>query len=291
MDIRVHGPAPPTPFEEARKRFERSHDLEQPVDVRIEADSEARTWTGHYEDRHLLSIPNRLARSVMARELALHEFAHMRRAEESHPSHTVDTEEALFLSFAGREIESAALPHAYQIANHIRDIYADDITLSMTSGEKLAAFLESELAAAIADVPQSPPAVGYRLSGDADPGLTVVNAAFALALLDRHDVEADHRIDDLAHAAERDAPGVDLDGFRTTFRTLDDDPSERDCLRTFVDVFDTYFDSRASGDEQSAEAAVESSSGPTGGPSIGLPDGLSTEPPTGPSTGPSSGSD
>lgn len=257
MDIRVHGPAPPAPFDEARRRFERTYDLERPVDVQIEADTDARTWTGHDPDRHLLSIPTQAARSVMAPELVLHEFAHMRRAEESHPSHTIDTEEALFLAFAGRTVDSSSLPHAYQIGNHIRDIYADDITLSVTSGEKLAAFLESELAAAIADVPQSPPAGGYRLSGDADPGLTVVNAAFALALLDRHDIDTDHRIEELAHAAARDAPAVDLEAFRSTFRDLDDDPSEGECLRTFVDVIGTYFDAR--GDDEGASGPVTGS--------------------------------
>jgi len=253
MDIRVHGPAPPTPFEEARRRLEGAHDVEKPVEVRIETDAEARTWTGHQPDRHVLSIPQQVARSVMATELVVHEFAHMVLAEESHPSHTVDTEEVLFLSFTDRPLDRTSLPHALQIANHVRDIYADDITLSVTNGEKLAAFLESELAAAIADVPRNPPATGYRLSGDADPGITVVNAAFALALLERHEVNADHRIEELAHAAQRDAPHIDLERFRTTFQTLEADPTERECMRTFVDVIGRYFDAVGAGDPKRTE--------------------------------------
>lgn len=244
MDLRVHGSIPTTPFEEARSRLEPSHDIEKPIDVEVSADPDGRTWTGHYQDRHVLSLSRQAATSAMATELALHEFAHMRRAEEAHPSHTVDTEEVLFLALAGNRVKSEAIPHAYQIANHIRDVYADDITLTVSSGEKLAAFLEAELAAAIRDRPGDAPTGGYSLSRTADPALTVVNAAFALALLDRHEVVADHRIPDLAHVAERDAPGIDLEPFRRRFRSLQGDPTEEECLRTFVDTIGAYFTSR-----------------------------------------------
>jgi hypothetical protein len=243
MDLRVHGSVPHTPFEDARSRLEPTHDVEKPIDIEIGADPEQRTWTGHHADRHVLSLSQRTATSAMATELALHEFAHMHRAEEGHPSHTVDTEEALFLALAGRQVPSEIVPHAYQIANHVRDIYADDITLSVSSGEKLAAFLESELAAAILDRPGQAPTGGYSLSGTTDPGLTVVNAAFALGLLDRHDVTADHRLEDLAHAAARDAPAVNLDWFRIRFRDLETGPSEAGCRRTLVDTIGEYFDS------------------------------------------------
>ena len=253
MDLRVHGSVPASPFEEARSRLEPAHDIEKPIDIEVSSDPDERTWTGHHPDRHVLSLSRQAATSAMATELALHEFAHMRRAEEAHPSHTIDTQEVLFLALAGNRVRSEAIPHAYQIANHIRDVYADDITLAVSSGEKLAAFLEAELVAAIRDRPGDVPRGGYSLSRTADPALTVVNAAFALALLDRHEVAADHRIEDLADVAERDAPGIDLRTFRHRFRSLQGDPTEQECLRTFVDTIGAYFTSRGADPASAAD--------------------------------------
>jgi hypothetical protein len=246
MDLRVRGPAPPDPFLGARDLFETEFSLDRPVTVRVRSDPEERTRVGHGEDGHVLTISRQAATSAMARELALHEFAHMHRHEEAHPSHTLSTEEALFLALPGRSVERAALAHCYQIANHTRDVYADDITLSVAPADKLAAFLESELAAAVADRPA--PLDGVRITAGADPEITAVNAAFALALLERHDaVTGDHPIYDLAHAAERDAPEVAFETFREGFRSLARDPDESDFRRTLVSLVREYVDARATG--------------------------------------------
>ena len=235
MDIRIQGPGPAAPFLSARDLFETERDLALPVEVHLREDPDERTWAGHYDDRHVLNISLQTANSVMARELALHEFAHMARYEEDHPSHVQSMEEVLYLALAGRQVERHKLAHCYQIANHMKDIYADDITLSVGPGEKLLSYLEAGLATAIADRP-GPTAGTYerRLTPGSDPEITAVNAAFALALAERHDlIEADHRLYDLAHAASMDAPTVDVDGFRTTFRELGDDPDPstyRGCL-------------------------------------------------------------
>jgi hypothetical protein len=247
MDVRVTGGGPPGPFLSARDRFETEHDLDRPVEVRVRADPDERTWVGHHDDRHVLTISRQAATSAMARELALHEYAHMRRHEEGHPSHTLETEEVLFLALAGREIERSVLTHCYQIANHTRDIYADDITLSVGSPAKLAAFLESELAAAVADRPAPADGTRRRLTARSDPPLTAVNAAFALALLERHDAVADdHPIYDLADVAASDAPTVDVDAFRHRFRSLVRDPTESDYRRALAGAVGDYVDSRPS---------------------------------------------
>ncbi|MFB6095601.1 MAG: DUF5781 family protein [Halodesulfurarchaeum sp.] len=253
MDLRLDGQVPRRPFHRAAAKFETGFGLEKPVVVQIRSDPEARTWTGHRSDDHVLTLSERAARSALATELAVHEFAHMRRAEENHPSHTLETEEALFLAFAGREVERDALAHAYQIANHLRDLYADELTFEVTSGGKLISFIESELAAALADRPCDGPETGYRLSGESDPGLTAVNAAFALALVDRHGIDADHRLADLAGAAAADAPGIDVTVFRDRFGELESNPTEQECLRTLVDLLETYFEHRAGDDVRAAD--------------------------------------
>lgn len=102
MNIRVQGPGPTSPFLSARDLFETEHDLSLPVDVQLRDDPDERTWAGHYDDRHVLNISRQAASSAMARELALHEFAHMARYEQEHPSHTQSTEEVLFPR-AGRQ--------------------------------------------------------------------------------------------------------------------------------------------------------------------------------------------
>ncbi|ELZ23385.1 hypothetical protein C477_02529 [Haloterrigena salina JCM 13891] len=252
MNIRVQGPGPTSPFLSARDLFETEHDLSLPVDVRLRDDPDERTWAGHYDDRHVLNISRQAASSAMARELALHEFAHMARYEQEHPSHTQSTEEVLFLALAGKSVERRKLSHCYQIANHMKDIYADDITLAVGPGEKLLSFLESSLAMAVADRPETPSRPGFeRLSASSDPEITAVNAAFALALAERHNLVADdHRLYDLAHAAAMDAPNVDFEGFKRRFRELARDPDPSTYRQVLVDATRSYVsspESRADG--------------------------------------------
>ncbi|MFB9805016.1 DUF5781 family protein [Haladaptatus pallidirubidus] len=239
MDIRVHGSTPPTPFLSASDLFETEHDLDRPVHVRVRDDPDERTWTSHPGDHHVLNISRHAASSAMARELALHEYSHMARNEQSHPSHTQSTAEALFLAFAGKSVERRKLTHCYQIANHMKDIYADDITLQVGPSDKLVAFLESELATAVADRPTHPR--GRRMTATTDPEMTAVNAAFALALVERHDlVPRDHRLYDLARTASRDAPTVNVQGFKYRFLSLDDDPDESEYRKALVDAAEEY---------------------------------------------------
>jgi hypothetical protein len=257
MDVRVRGGSP-NPFLAARDRIETEHDLERPVEVRVRDDPDERTWVAHYDDRHVLNISRQAASSAMARELALHEFAHMVRHEQGHPSHTQETDEALFLALAGRSVERHKLTHCYQIANHMKDIYADDITLAVGPTGKFVAFLESELASAVADRPRRPPAAAVaaddgdaaRHSRAADPEITAVNAAFALAMVERHDlVGDDHRLYELADVAAADAPGVDLATFRRDFRSLATDTDESTYRKALVDLTREY----CVGNEQAAD--------------------------------------
>ena len=241
MDVRVQGAAPTEPFLGAADLFETEFDLALPVRVVVRDDPDERTWAAHYDDHHVLNISRKAASSAMARELALHEFAHMARNEEGHPSHTQPIEEALFLALSGRRVERRKLTHCYQIANHMKDIYADDLTLSVGPADKLVHFLESQLATAVADRPAAVPDGGRLLTSGADPDITAVNAAFALGLVERHDlVDADHRLYDFAHAAADDAPHVRLDDFRRRFRSLVDDPTESDYRKALVDVTRSY---------------------------------------------------
>lgn len=241
MDVRIQGFGPSVPFLRAKDLFEIEHDLERPVYVHVRTDPDERTWTGHDAERHVLNISEQAATSAMARELVLHEYAHMRRHEQDHPSHTFPTEEALYLALAGKTIEQRKLTHCYQIANHMKDIYADDITLRVGPTNKLVSFLESELASAVADRPTGPQAHFHRLTAAADPEITAVNAAFALALVERHDlVDADHRLYDLAHAATNDAPNVNFQAFKRRFKSLTRDPNESEYRKALVEVTREY---------------------------------------------------
>jgi hypothetical protein len=244
MDVRVQGGASPDPFLGAADLLATEHDLDRPVHVRVRNDPDERTWAAHYDDYHVLNISRQAATSAMARELALHELAHMARHEQGHASHTQSTDEALFLALSGRTVERRKLAHCYQIANHMRDIYADDITLDVAPAAKLVQFLESKLAAAVADAPgpteTRPTGAGPARDG-ADPDITAVNAAFALGLVERHGlVDDDHRLYDLARAAAADAPAVGVDGFKRRFRSLVDDPTESDFRRDLVSVTKEY---------------------------------------------------
>ncbi|HET7324573.1 MAG TPA: DUF5781 family protein [Halococcus sp.] len=240
MDVRVQSAGPTEPFLGARDLFETEHDLTLPVRVKIRTDPDSRTWTAHYNDYHILNISRQAATSAMARQLALHEYSHMRRYEQSHPSHTQSTKEALSLALAGHSVERHRLTHCYQIANHMKDIYADDITLSVGPADRLIAFLESSLASALANRPVDPPS-WTRLTPAADPEITAVNAAFALALAERHDcIDTDHPLYDLAHAAADDASGIDLAAFKHRFRTLTTDPSESQYRKALVEATREY---------------------------------------------------
>jgi hypothetical protein len=241
MDVRVTGRGPAEPFLSARDVFETEYELALPVDVEIRENPDERTVAGHYDDHHELLVSRRAATSAMARELALHEFAHMARYEEEHPSHVQSTEEALYLALAGKSVERRKLSHCYQIANHMKDIYADDITLDIGPTGKLVAFMESSLASAVADSPPAAPGDWQRRTSAADPEITAVNAAFALALLERHDaIDDDHRLYDLADAAAADAPGVSLSAFKTHFLSLQRNPDESEYRQALVDVTREY---------------------------------------------------
>ncbi len=256
MDVYVQGPAVPDPFLSAADLFETEYDLSLPVRVQVRDDPDERTWAAHYPNHHVLNISRQAATSAMARELVLHELSHMARNEESHPSHTQSTEEALFLALTGHSVERRKLAHCYQIANHMKDIYADDITLSLAPADKLVHFLESQLAAAVADRPMGVPSTETwtRLTAASDPEMTAVNAAFALALAERNDlIDDDHRLYDLAHAAADDAPGVRLDTFKRRFRSLVDDPSESDYRKELVDVTRAYAVGSGPGSERAAD--------------------------------------
>jgi len=241
MDLRVQGDVPPDPFLGAADLFETEHSIDDPVHVKVREDPDERTWAGHYDGYHVLNVSKRAATSAMARELAVHELSHMARYEEGHASHIQSTEEALYLGLAGETVERRKLAHCYQIANHMKDIYADDITLSVAPADKLLGFLESTLAAAIADRPTvsrdgSPP-----VTAGADPEITAVNAAFALALVERHAIAgSNHRIYDLARAAASDTDSVDVDAFKNRFLALGPDPSESDYRKALVDAARAY---------------------------------------------------
>ncbi|PSQ07269.1 hypothetical protein BRC97_03845 [Halobacteriales archaeon QS_6_71_20] len=255
MEIRVRGAVPPDPFLGAASLFETERDLNLPVEVRVRDNPEERTWAGHYDDRHVLNISRKAATSAMARELALHELSHMARYEEPHPSHHQSTDEALFLALSGASVERRKVHHCYQIANHMKDVYADDITLSVGPGGKLVTFLESRLAAAVADRPRDHPHPdSRRLTADSDPDITAVNAAFALAMCERHGlVDDDHRLYDLAHAAADDAPGVDVPAFTRLFGSLADDPSESEYRKALVDAARLYAVDSGSGAAAAAD--------------------------------------
>src|SRR6056297_2493883 len=240
MDLRVQGDVPPDPFLGAADLFETECSLTDPVHVKVRKDPDERTWAGHYDGYHVLNVSKRAATSAMARELAVHELSHMARYEEGHASHVQSTEEALYLGLAGERVERRKLAHCYQIANHMKDIYADDITLSVAPADKLVAFLESGLAAALADRPVDP-ATWSRRTPASDPEITAVNAAFALALVERHElVDRNHRLYDLAHAAAQDAPSIRFETFKSQFRTLARDPGESEYRKALVDVTREY---------------------------------------------------
>ncbi|MFB6254659.1 MAG: DUF5781 family protein [Halobacteriaceae archaeon] len=241
MEVNVQGTVPPAPFLSAKELFETEFDLTKPVIVNIRDDPDSRTWAAHYDDRHVLNIARPAATSVMARELSLHEFSHMHRHEQAHPSHTFKTEEALYLALTGKEIESRIVSHCYQIANHMKDIYADDITFQVGPTDKLTAFLESELATSVSDRAINGPQKGRRLTTSTDPAITADNAAFAVALLERHNaIPPDHRIYDLAYAAAKDAPEVSFQEFKTRFKQLVKNPDKSDVRRALSGIIQEY---------------------------------------------------
>jgi len=241
MDVQVRGDGPAEPFLGAASLFETEYDLQQPVEIEIRTDPDERTRVGHTGDHHRLIISRQAATSAMARELALHEFAHMYRHERSHPSHVQSTDEVLFLALAGRSVERRKVTHCYQIANHVKDIYADDLWLDLAPGEKLVRFFESTLAIAVSDRPVDRQPTWTRRTSASDPDITAVNAAFALAQAERHSlVGRDHRLYDLAHAAAEDAPDVSLNAFKHRFLALESDPDESGFRKALVDLTRKY---------------------------------------------------
>jgi hypothetical protein len=213
------------------------------VTVRVLESPDERTRVRHTDDCHELTVSRRAATSAMARTLALHEFGHMHRYEHEHPSHTQSTKEAMFLALVGEDGAPRRVRDYYQIANHTKDVYADDLWIDLVPPDRLVTYLESGLAGTLARETRAPAAHTQRR---APPELTAVNAAFALGLVERHElVDPDHRLYDLAHAAATDAPAVDLNWFRERFRTLTANPDTSQYKQALVEFSRTYATARA----------------------------------------------
>ena len=242
MEVNVRGGAPPGPFLSAAEMLETRYDVETPVYVTVAEDPDTRTHVVHYREHHEVVISAAAVSSAMARELILHEFAHVVRNEEGHSSHHLETTEAVMIGAAGRHVPRPKLIHCYQIANHMRDIYADDITLDLLPPDKLMAYLASAVAHAVSEAPHPVMRPQSRLVSRApDPEITAVNAAFALGVARRHGVDpAAHRLEALAHAAGDDAPRIDIDAFADRFARLRADPSTREYRRALVETMQTY---------------------------------------------------
>ncbi len=242
MEVQVQDGARPTPFLRARDAFQTEFDLAQPVKIYVREDPDERTRTSHAADHHRLDISRSAARGGMARELALHEFAHMYRHEEGHASHEQSTREAIYLAGAGRRIPRERILQCYQIANHMKDVYADDLTLRVTPASRLIAYLESSIASSLADRRGRFVPTGARpATPPADHAIRAVNAAFALGLLERHDVlPSDHRLRELASVVAANAPHVPFERYREHFRNLPHDPDASTYRRRLVDVTRTY---------------------------------------------------
>lgn len=242
MELRVQGGATPTPFLRARDTFTTEFELEHPVKVHVRSDPDQRTRVVHRSDHHELVMSVAAATSGMARELALHEFAHMRRYEQGHVSHHQSTEEAIYLAAGGRMVEPEQVAHCFQIANHMKDIYADDLTVRVGTGDKLVSFFESSLASAIIDGSSSDPSwANWTPAKSADPEIDAINAAFATALVERHELaDRGHRLFDLAEILAGDATQISYDGYRRQFRSLRADPDAGDYRRALVSAFGQY---------------------------------------------------
>lgn len=242
MQVDVQGGARPTPFLQARDIFATEFSIERPIKVFVRDDPDQRTWTAHYPDYHVMNISRTEATSGMARELTLHEFAHMVRHEEGHSSHHSSVTEGVYLAAGGRHVDPDRVAHCIQIANHMKDIYADDLTVEVAQTTKLVDFFESSLAASLANRPGTGVyGNGTRVSSRADSAIAAVNAAFAVALTERNGLaDDDHRLFELAMMLAADAPRVPFSRFRQLFRTLEEDPDESSHRRTLVDAFGTY---------------------------------------------------
>jgi hypothetical protein len=242
MEVNVRDGAPPGPFLSAAEMLETRYDVDAPVFVTVVEDPDTRTHVVHYDDHHEVVISAAAVSSAMARELILHEFAHVVRNEQGHTSHHLEPTEAVMIGAAGRRVARPKIIHCYQIANHMRDIYADDITLDLLPPDKLMAYLASAVAHAVSEAQHHMMGPRSRLVSRApDPEITAVNAAFALGVARRHNVDpAVYRLEALAHAAGDDAPRIDIDGFADRFARLRADPSTREYRRALVETLQTY---------------------------------------------------
>lgn len=241
MEVTVEGSIDPAPFLSARDMFATEFELNLPVNVAVRQDPSTRMGVQHTEHAHQLVIPESVARGSLARELTLHEFGHMRRYEEGHVSHHFSTREAIWLAACGSSVERDRLTQCYQIANHVKDIYADDLTVSITPSDKLIHFLESSLAEVITTSSVHPDFTGYPAREPVDPSIAAVNAAFAIGLLERHDlIDSTHQLYELAGILDDRSNDISVDDYRSQFRTIQADPTEREFRHLLVDLLGDF---------------------------------------------------
>jgi len=184
----------PDPFLGAADLFETEWSLDDPVHVKVR-DPDERTWAGHYDGYHVLNVSKRAATSAMARELAVHELSHMARYEEgARVSHPIDRGGAVPRALrrdGGAPQARALLPDREPHEGHLRRRHH---ALGRARGQAPRLPRVDPRGRRRRPTPSLP---GRRppVTAGADPEITAVNAAFALALVERHDIAGPgHRI-------------------------------------------------------------------------------------------------
>jgi len=239
MDLRVQGMSP-DPFLGAADLFETEWSLDDPVHVKVREDPDERTWAGHYDGYHVLNVEARRHQRDGPRAGRPRAVAHGPLRGGARVSHPIDRGGAVPRALrrdGGAPQARALLPDREPHEGHLRRRHH---ALGRARGQA-PRLPRVDPRGRRRRPPRGLPGRRPAGHGRCRPEITAVNAAFALALVERHDIAGPgHRIYDLARAAGSDTDAVDVDAFKERFLALGPDPSESDYRKALVAAARAY---------------------------------------------------
>lgn len=119
--------------------------IDQPVEVMVDENLPFMGYTSRHWQKHVIVVSGFAAKSPMLEGLLAHELSHVYRNITNHPSHNEKLLESVAVTFARLHdiSESFQSETLHQAINHIQDLYADDIAVTvLTASENKAPTLD-----------------------------------------------------------------------------------------------------------------------------------------------------
>jgi hypothetical protein len=209
------------------------------VKVVVDADLPFMGYSTQRAEGNVIVVAGRAVESGMIEGLLIHEFCHIYRTEQNHPSHNKELlnhvgyhvlhEHELYKDYQVKTIQQAV--------NHIQDLYADDISFQVFKKSK--AFTEEQSHAFFLDWINDTPLKGKSVKTRWLNVGTVLNNCFAISNMQRHAIadiknQAENKVQSFLSQVD-DAIKKEFIYFRSFMFSLKENVTEAEFEKALMD--------------------------------------------------------